>query len=156
MTIDDEVQVMRRIPLFAGIEPRGLKRLAAICTRLRFEPGQILFHQGDQADAAYVVIDGAADILVETADGPEVIAMAGENEVIGELAVLCDIPRTATVRASGELDTLQILRDDFLALMRTSPDAACEVIRIIGLRLAERTAEFARLRTEMLLRDRGA
>jgi CRP-like cAMP-binding protein len=149
VAIEDEVAIMRRIPLFAGIETLNLRRLAAICKRLDFDPGQILFQQGDHAEAAFVVIQGSADILIETDNGAAVIATAKDNDVIGELAVLCDIPRTATVRAKSELKTLQILRDDFLELVRSSPEAACEILRIIGKRLAERTLEVARLRSSI-------
>lgn len=146
MTIDDEVSVMRRIPLFSGIEARELRRLAGICHRMRFDAGQTLFRQGDEGDAAYVVIGGKADIVVETQAGAALIAQVGGGEVIGELAVLCDIARTATVLARTELDTLQILRDDFIHLLRSSPDAAIAVMRIIALRLAGRTAELAALK----------
>lgn len=148
MTIEDEVAVMRRIPLFAGIEPRKLKMLAAICRRVRFQPGEVLFRQGDDGDAAYVVIAGTAQVLAraDPSDEESVIATVGRHGLIGELAIVCDIARTGSVRAESELDTLRIERDQFMLLLREAPEVAIAAMRTIGLRLADRTAEVARLK----------
>ncbi|MGI9408280.1 MAG: cyclic nucleotide-binding domain-containing protein, partial [Hyphomicrobiaceae bacterium] len=67
--IQDEVAVLRRIPLFAHIEPAKLKLLAFTSQRVAFDAGQELFHQGYDGDAAYVIIDGDAQVLVDTPEG---------------------------------------------------------------------------------------
>ena len=63
MSIQDEVSVLRRIPLFAHINAQKLKLLAFTSERIVFEAGQTLFLQGEEGDAAYVIIDGRADVL---------------------------------------------------------------------------------------------
>lgn len=139
---------MRRIALFSGIEPKRLKMLAAVCDRIRFAPGEVVFRQGDDADAAYVVLDGTADIVDESGTSERSIAKVGRHAIIGEIAIICDIARTATVRAETALDTLRIMREHFLLLLREQPEAAIVVMRTIGQRLADRTAEVALLRSK--------
>ncbi len=102
-SIEDEVSLLRRIPLFAHIETAKLKLLAFTSERLAYEAGQTLCHQGDAGDAAYVIIDGEADILVETPSGPLKVAHLAKNAIVGEIAILCDMPRTATVSAATPL-----------------------------------------------------
>ncbi len=99
MTLLQEVELMRRIPLFRNIEPSKLKLLAFTSERLTFAAGQNLFKQGDMGDAAYIIIDGEADVIVDTPNGPHVVATVGQHDFVGEIAILCDVPRTATVRA---------------------------------------------------------
>ena len=68
MLLKDEVGMLKRVPLFSGVEPAKLKLLAFTSDRVTYNPGQVLFNQGDEGDAAYVILTGTADILVE-ADG---------------------------------------------------------------------------------------
>ena len=143
MTIDDEVATMRRIPMLSRIETKPLRMLAAVCRRVVFVPGQIVFEQGDDGDAAYLVLSGRAAIIARSESGDSIIATTGPDTLIGELAVICDVARSATVRAETTLVTLRIERDHFLELLRQSPEASIEVMRHIGLRLIERTNELA-------------
>ena len=69
MSLNEEVEVLRRVPLFARIDPAKLKLLAFTSERLVFPAGSELFHQGDTGDAAYILLDGEADILVDAAEG---------------------------------------------------------------------------------------
>ena len=71
--LQDEVDVLRRIPLFANIDPARLKLLAFTSDRMAFAAGQELFHEGDAGDAAYVIIDGAVDVLKDTDDGEQLL-----------------------------------------------------------------------------------
>lgn len=146
MTIDDEVAAMRRIPMLARIEMRALRMLAVACRRVVFAPGQVVFHQGDEGDAAYVVLSGTATVIARSDDADSIIATMGPDALIGELAIICDVARSASVRAETTLVTLRIDRDPFLELLRQSPEASIAVMRHIGLRLIERTDELAALR----------
>jgi CRP-like cAMP-binding protein len=136
MNIDDEVAILRRIPFFARIEPRKLKLLAFTSERLAFEPGQIVFRQGAEGDAAYVIIDGCADIVVDAPLGPTSLAQVKRNAIVGEIAILCELPRTATVKALTRLETLRIGKHQFLEMLREFPEIAVEIMRELALRLA--------------------
>lgn len=144
MTIYDDVSTLRRIPLFAGLDQRGLMRLATNCSRVKFSAGQFLCREGDDADAAYVVIAGEAIVTVAAGGEERVLTRSGPSALIGELGIICNVPRSATVRADGELEALRIEREHFLLLLREQPDAALQVLRAIGLRLVELTQQIAR------------
>ena len=70
MSLKQEFELLRRVPMFAEIEPAKLKLLAFMSERIGFDPGKQLMRQGDPADAAYLIIEGYADVIVETPAGP--------------------------------------------------------------------------------------
>ncbi len=154
MSLNEEVEVLRKIPLFSKIEPAKLKLLAFTSERLTFEVGQDLCHQGDMGDSAYLVMEGAADIIVDTPNGPIKVAEAHKNELVGEIAILCDVPRTATVTASSELTALKISKDLFFRLTTEFPQMAVEIMRELAHRLEVTTGQLREATSK--LRDAGA
>lgn len=149
-TLSEEVDMLRRIPLFAAIDPGKLKLLAFASDRMIYHDGQPVCRQGEVGDAAYVVVKGMADIVVETEDGKEiVVAHAKENAVIGEIAILCDVPRTATVRAHGEMVALKIKKEHFLGLLTDFPKLGIQVMRELAQRLSRTTSELTDARREL-------
>ena len=141
MGLQEEVELLRNIPLFAKIELSKLKLLAFTSERLTYSQDEILFSQGDAGDAAYIIIDGEADIVVNTPGGPLVIATLKQNEIVGEIAILCDVPRTATVRAKTELTTLRITKELFFNLTIEFPQIAVEIMRELAHRLEQTTTK---------------
>jgi CRP/FNR family transcriptional regulator, cyclic AMP receptor protein len=135
MSLKEEVELLQHIPFFANIEPAKLKLLAFTSERVGFDPGQTLFRQGDMGDAAYIIIDGEAEVLVDTAAGPAIVATLGKNAFVGEIAILCDVPRTATVRAKERLVTLRISKDLFMRLVTEFPQMAIAIMRELAHRL---------------------
>ncbi|MGH6927296.1 MAG: cyclic nucleotide-binding domain-containing protein [Dongiaceae bacterium] len=148
MGINEDVELLRRIPMFAKVEPAKLKLLAFTSERVTYDAGQELFHQGDMADAAYIIVDGDAEVLVDTPKGPLVVANLGRNEFIGEIGVLCDVPRTATIKAATRVTTLKISKDLFLRMIADFPAMGVEVMRVLAHRLEQTTVQLreARLR----------
>ncbi len=141
MSLTEEVELLRNIPLFCKIEPSKLKLLAFTSERLTFAQGQDLFRQGDIGDAAYIIIAGSAEVIVDTPDGPLTVARVGKNDIVGEIAILCDVPRTATVTASSELTTLRISKELFFQLVGEFPQMALEIMRELAARLERTTAQ---------------
>ncbi|SON57381.1 cAMP regulatory protein [Hartmannibacter diazotrophicus] len=158
MLLKDEVKILRRLPLFAGVEPTKLKLLAFTSDRLRYAPGGVLFRQGDMGDAAYVILSGIAEVLIESPAGPIKVAEVREDAIVGEIAILCDVARTATVRAMTDLDALRINKEHFLNLMKDYPEITIEVIRelanrlsVTSMELSEERAKARRHQEEMLV-----
>jgi CRP-like cAMP-binding protein len=149
MQLRDEVELLRRVPLFSGVAPTKLKLLAFTSDRVSFDSGQILFRQGDPGDAAYVVLSGSADILVNSQSGEIKVATLEPNSIVGEIAILCDVSRTATVRANGPLETLRIRKDHFLKLLAEFPEMAVEIMRVLADRLSHTTAELSEARSNL-------
>ena len=147
--LKDEVQTLRQVPLFAGVAPAKLKLLAFASDRVSYRPGEILFHQGDPGDAAYVILEGRADILAEAGGGQIKIAELADNAIVGEIAILCDVSRTATVKASGPLEALRIRKDVFLNLLADYPDRMFEILRSLAQRLTRTTSELTEARAQI-------
>ncbi len=141
MSLNQEVDLLRKIPMFAHIEPSKLKLLAFTSERITFHADQTLFKQGDMGDAAYVIISGEADVIVDTPSGPRTIATIGEHDFVGEIAILCDVPRTATVTAKSDLTTLCISKDLFFRMVCEFPEMAIEIMRVLAQRLERTTRE---------------
>jgi CRP/FNR family cyclic AMP-dependent transcriptional regulator len=135
MSIKEEVEVLRNIPLFSKIEPAKLKLLAFTSERMTFESGHALFQQGDPGDAAYIVMEGLADVQINTPQGPITVATLGRNAIIGEIAILCDVPRTATVMAKEKTVTLKINKETFFRLITEFPQMSIEIMRELAHRL---------------------
>lgn len=142
MSLNEEVDLLRNIPLFSKIDPAKLKLLAFASERLTFAQDQELFHQGDTGDAAYIVIDGVVDILVDAPSGDMIkVATLGKNELIGEIAILIDVPRTATARAAEEVTTLVVSKDLFFRMVAEFPEMAIEIMRELAQRLEKTTGD---------------
>ncbi|MEE8124159.1 MAG: cyclic nucleotide-binding domain-containing protein [Alphaproteobacteria bacterium] len=143
MSLSEELEVLRNIPMFANVEPVRLKLLAFTSQRLTFEPGQNVFCRGDVGDAAYIIIGGEAEVLVDQ-EGTEVkVATVGKNELIGEIAILCDVPRTATVRAKSHVTALKIPKDLFFTMVAEFPQMAVEVMCELARRLNRTTVQLS-------------
>jgi CRP/FNR family cyclic AMP-dependent transcriptional regulator len=138
MSLKEEVEILRNIPLFGKIEPSKLKLLAFTSERLTYHADQELFHQGDPGDAAYIILSGGAEVVIDGPTGPLVIAELGRNAILGEIAILCDVPRTATVKAKSELVVLRISKELFFKLITEFPQMGIEIMRVLADRL-ERT-----------------
>jgi CRP-like cAMP-binding protein len=135
MSLQQEVNLLRQVPLFSKIDPARLKLLAFTSDRLTFAKGDVLFKQGEAGDAAYLVLSGSADVSIDTPNGEFVLATIGENEIVGEIAILCDVPRTATVSAASEVVALRIAKERFFTLLDEFPEMAVEMLRELARRL---------------------
>ena len=139
--LNAEVDLLRRVPLFAGIEPARLKLLAYTSDVVTYRASQILFKHGDVGDAAYVIIKGDAEVIVPSGTEEISIAVLHDGDFVGEIAILCDTPRTATVRAKSELKALRIRKEPFFELLHQFPEMAVEMTRLLAERLTRTTAE---------------
>lgn len=137
MILKDEVRMLGQVPLFAELAPAKLKLLAFTSDRVTYAADETLFRQGDVGDAAYVILQGKAAILAETPNGQIKIAEVGENSIVGEIAILCDAARTATVKAVTPIDALRIKKKVFLELLTDFPEVTIAVIRVLAERLSQ-------------------
>lgn len=148
MSLQEEVELLRNIPMFAKLEPSKLKLLAFTSERLAFDTGNALFRQGEPGDAAYIIIDGEASVEVDSPSGPIKVATLGRNDFVGEIAILCDVPRTATVVAATNLVTLRISKELFFRLITEFPQMAVEIMRELAHRLEMTTARLRQVVNE--------
>jgi CRP/FNR family cyclic AMP-dependent transcriptional regulator len=137
MNLNEEVELLKGVPIFSKVEPAKLKLLAFTSERVNFTAGQEVCHQGDPGDTMYVILGGTADVLIDTPGGQIAVAEMKRNSFFGEIAILCDVPRTATIKAKEPLSTLKITKDMFYRLVAEFPQMAVEVMRELARRLED-------------------
>jgi putative ABC transport system ATP-binding protein len=140
----NDLKALRSITIFAGIDTPRLRLLAFTSMRTRFEAGETLFRQGEDSDAAYVIISGSADVLIDTGHGPVVISQVGENVIVGEMGIVTGEPRSATIMTTTELTALRLRKEVFLALMAEFPQMALSVTRLMVQRLQNNVTAISR------------
>ncbi len=146
MSLDQEVEILRKIPMFAKIEPAKLKLMAFASERLTFREGQALVKQGETGDAAFIIVEGTADVVVNTPDGPVTVASMARNDIVGDIAILIDVPRTATVTATSELVALKVTKELFFRMVTDFPQMGVEIMRELAQRLVQTTAQLTEAR----------
>jgi MFS family permease len=117
-----ELELLRGIELFAPLPQQTQESLAQVLRPVRLAAGEELFRQGDVGDRFYIVADGEVEIVI---DG-NVVRETGPGGYFGEISLLRDVPRTATVRAKGDVELFALDRDDFIAAV-TGHAASAEV-----------------------------
>jgi len=147
MSLEQEVELIRQFPIFSKIQPAMQKLLCFSSERLTYDAGQVMFNAGDAGDAAFIIIDGEVEISVPTPSGPIIVNTLGKNELLGEIAIFGDVPRTATAKAMAKLEALKISKDMFVKVIRENPDAAIELIKILAGRLANTTSQLTQTRS---------
>jgi CRP-like cAMP-binding protein len=143
MTLDTEVQSLRQVPMFRDIDQARLKLLAFTSERVQFASGQRFFNQGDAADAAYVILEGRADVSLNTPTGEIKVAELGKNALVGEMGILSDSPRSATTTAAEATTALRIDKRVFLELLTQFPQMSLAIMREIASRLEKTNAQLA-------------
>jgi CRP-like cAMP-binding protein len=144
MTLETEVQSLRQVPMFRDIDPARLKLLAFTSERVNFAEGQKFFQQGDAADAAYVVLQGKADVTIDSPGGDIKVAELGQNAIVGEMGILSDSPRSATIVAAAPTTALRIDKRVFLELLTQFPQRSIAVMRELASRLEKMNTQLAR------------
>ena len=135
MSLSKEVEVLRDVPLFSKIDHTKLKLLAFTSENLIHEDGQFLFKEGERGDAAYIVLKGKVSVFIQTEKGSVEIAQLKRGDVVGEISILCDVPRTASVKAVESVQTLKVTKDTFIHLLTEFPEIAIEIMRELASRL---------------------
>lgn len=127
----EKVLFLKKIDLFRRIRGDDLARIANIAEELSFTDQERVFNEGDLGDALYLIVTGKAKIH----KGETQLAVLGERQCFGEIAILDSEPRSASVTAVEPLLTLKIRRDDFSEIMAQKPEIAQGVIKVLCARL---------------------
>lgn len=149
LSLHEEAELLRRVPMFSKLEPSKLKLLAFTSESLTYEDGEVLFHRGDPADSAYVIMEGAVDVLSDIDDGAVVATTLRANELFGELGVITNETRSATLRASGTLQALRISEEIFLKLLADNAEVALDVMRQLSLKLTRTHRQYEDAQREL-------
>ena len=155
MSIHAEVESLRKVPLFASIDTAKLKLLAFTSERILFPQGAVLFREGEPGDCAYLLLDGQVDVTIEANREAVTLATIGQHNIVGEMALLGDMPRSATVTARQPVDALRIRKDQFFQLLHDLPQMTLEIMRELALRLNSANRELAAAHARLAAKGEG-
>lgn len=144
----DKVDLVAKIPLFSEIGAANREILASSSEVLKLDSGQVLFHQGDVGEQAYIIVKGEAEVTIEGPDGHIAVATIGPHQFIGEIAILIDVSRTATVTALTDLTVLMVSMEMFYRLVTEFPSIGIEVMRELARRLYKTTSQLRQVSTD--------
>lgn len=131
--VQTTVDFLAAVPIFAGLEPEVLEQLAERAREVTVEAGSWLFHEGEAGDAAYVVRAGRLHVVDEASSS--ILRELGRGDAVGELALLTDSPRSASVRAIRASELVAIGRAEFEALLHASPALPLALARELATQL---------------------
>lgn len=139
------VELLGRVPVFSTLEHDDLERIAELAVPRSFEPGQIVFREGDASDTCYIVRSGRARAVREHPDGRTItLATFGSGDIFGELAMFEDELRSATVEAVQRTSVVAVLGPDMRRLMVEHPQIAIRLVAALGRRLRETNDRLAK------------
>jgi CRP/FNR family transcriptional regulator len=139
------VELLGRVPVFSTLVERDLEHIAQLAVPRHFEPGQVVFREGDASDTCYIVRGGLTRAIREHGDGRLItLATFGPGEIFGELAMFEDERRSATVEATEPTDVVAVLGPDMRRLMVEHPEISTRLVIALGRRLRESNERLSR------------
>lgn len=130
------VALLKQIPLFASLEPADQEQLAALLRKRSVGRGAVLFRQGDEGTALYIILRGRIRITIRTKLEDEItLAILNDGEFLGEMALLDGMPRSADATALDETQLYVLNRNDFLVFLTKNSQAVQTVLQALSLRL---------------------
>src|SRR5436309_2922047 len=136
-------EALARVDLFSGLRYKELTEVAKCCHMARYSPGSVLISQGEKGLGLFIISKGTVQITRKNSpDGAEqVLATAGIADIIGEMSLLDDMPRSATITALDEVTVLVLPKGDFRTILRSilsrDPDVGLDLLAVLSRRLRE-------------------
>ena len=130
MDINEEAKQLSRVPLFSKLDAAKLKLIAFTSEQLALRDDDYLFYENEPSDSVYLILDGALEVMIEREDKTrEAMVVLGKNMLIGEMGVISNAPRSASIRSSGESSVLKIESETFMDLLSENPSMSLHVMR---------------------------
>jgi CRP-like cAMP-binding protein len=130
--LDAKVKLLSRVPLFEACSQPELARVAAITMQVDVPEDEVLIREGEPGELFFVLVEGTAVVR----KGKRRVATLGAGDFAGEIALLTNAPRTATVRTTSPVSALRATRKGFSALLETSPRIQRKILKALADRLA--------------------
>ncbi len=136
--VEATVGFLQRVPLFAGLSKRHLETLAKRCFERTYAAGDEIVTQDKTGEGMFVVTSGTAEVVRQRKDGSKVVVNKfGPTDFFGELALLDEGVRTATVTARESMQCLALTKWDFLAELRQDPEMAVLILQELARRFRQ-------------------
>ncbi len=138
MAHEENKAFLRRVPLFSGLTEAQLETLAAGSARRSYPKGRTIVSEGEPSQSMYILLAGRAKVQRSDSEGKEVIlAVLGSGEFIGEMSLIDDAPRSASVITLEPCEFMAVSKEAFKAMLVQSPEVAMNVMRGLVRRLRE-------------------
>lgn len=135
-------EMLKNVPMFAELGKRDLERLARLMVPRSVKAGDTIIKERDQAAGFFVISDGKVEAIQGAdTDNAQVLATFGPGDFFGEMALFEGFPRSATVRAVEDTETLAMTRWDFMAELKNHPEIAVGMLPVLVRRLREADAK---------------
>ena len=136
-------EALRHVWLFSELTDDQLESISSFTFEKAFEPGELIVEEGQTGNGLYVIVSVNVEVLKgDLAANPQVLANRGAGDVFGEMALLGEWPRTASVRALDEVQCLGIDRWVFLSQLERNPQVTIRMLQILAQRLRDSDARF--------------
>ena len=127
----ENLEILRQMQVFSSLSLEALKVFAYLCTREIFKPGDYLFHQDDNDGKAFHIISGEAELIRQDQDSELVVRKYGEGEFLGGLALVGDMRRLFSLKASADMTCLVMNREKFTKAMEQFPELMPRVLETL-------------------------
>jgi CRP/FNR family cyclic AMP-dependent transcriptional regulator len=134
---DTKVEALKRAPLFEGLSKKELTLLARVSEDMELDAGTVLCKEGELGHEFFVIVEGETEV---TRKGKKLAKRSG-GDFVGEIALLEEVPRTATVKAKTPLRVFVLTSRDFHHLLEESPQVERKVLRALAKRVAALAAD---------------
>ena len=143
LSLMERILFLRRVPIFADLPPADLKQVAAVASEVVFSDGQVLARQGDIGDEMYIVVSGEVQVLISAGNHqqPRELACRKAGDYVGEMAVISQEPRMATLVADGTVRVLCLKQKLFEGILRERPEVGLAMMRVLSQRLREASTQ---------------
>jgi len=145
-------ELLARVPLFSELTPDDLAKIAAMTRSETYAVDQDIVRIGDAGHSLYVIVDGSVVVLFPSRSSDVELARLAAGEFFGEMAILNEKPRSATVRAMNDVRVLVLEKEDFTRALQDSPELALKLLSALSVRIRNTDEQISGL-TERALRD---
>ena len=128
---DGKVDLLSQVPLFAGCSKKELRQIATLADEIDLRAGKVLTRQGAPGREFFVLLEGTVEVV---RDGKQITTL-GAGDFFGEMALVSNIPRTATVTATSPIRALVVVDRDFRRLLKEDPSVAVKVLGAMAERM---------------------
>lgn len=153
MSVHDDVEILQRIALFSSVKTDHLNALAFAIEHADFATGDIIVQQGGDPEAAYVIVEGEAEVVLGDNEEGDAHSTVEQNSFIGEAAIINNQPYRTTVRAKSDVKVLRITRELLFRSLSEFPDMAQAIMRVLARRLDDTIGDLVATRDYIIQED---
>ncbi|HEY7628347.1 MAG TPA: cyclic nucleotide-binding domain-containing protein [Ilumatobacteraceae bacterium] len=139
MAVNTRMEHLQRVPLFAGLNKRELRSVAAVCSIVRRPAGYCMVAEGSNTDVLFIIVEGTVDVVRKGRR----VAHFGPGEFFGEIALLDPGPRTASVVTATDVVVIELTRKSLMQVVGSDPQIPVRIMEALARRLRATTAKIS-------------